>query len=206
MSANVGGQAVLEGVMMRSPGSWAVAVRRPDGGVTSICVPISSAAARHRVLRLPADPRRHGARRVAGDRFSRARGLGQLRGRGRGARRTTRRSSTELTKGQLAVAFAIAIGFALVVFKVSPVLITSLLPIHDTVLFVVVEGCIRVGAPDRVPGGDLVDPRPAARLPVPRRRAQGHQRASRPGPSSRPRRCRRSRRCTCAAAPHSCCG
>ena len=34
MSANVGGQAVLEGVMMRSPGSWAVAVRRPDGGVS----------------------------------------------------------------------------------------------------------------------------------------------------------------------------
>jgi uncharacterized protein YqhQ len=52
--------------------------------------------------------------------------------------------STELSKGQLAFAFAIAIGFALIVFKVSPVLLTSLLPIHDTVLFVVVEGCIRV--------------------------------------------------------------
>ena len=31
MSANVGGQAVLEGVMMRSPGTWAVTVRRADG-------------------------------------------------------------------------------------------------------------------------------------------------------------------------------
>jgi uncharacterized protein YqhQ len=29
----VGGQAVLEGVMMRSPHAWGIAVRRPDGGM-----------------------------------------------------------------------------------------------------------------------------------------------------------------------------
>ena len=29
----IGGQAVLEGVMMRSPGSFVVAVRRPDGEI-----------------------------------------------------------------------------------------------------------------------------------------------------------------------------
>ena len=34
MAANVGGQAVIEGVMMRSPKSFAVAVRTPDGGIT----------------------------------------------------------------------------------------------------------------------------------------------------------------------------
>ena len=28
---NVGGQAVLEGVMMRGPSTWALAVRKPDG-------------------------------------------------------------------------------------------------------------------------------------------------------------------------------
>jgi uncharacterized protein YqhQ len=141
VSANVGGQAVLEGVMMRSPGSWAVAVRRPDGGVSSICVPINSAAARHRVLRLPVirgmmalgESLAIGFRALAvsanyaaddGDEMS--------------------EQSTELTKGQLIFAFAIAIGFAVVVFKVSPVLLVSLLPIHNTALFVVVEGCIRV--------------------------------------------------------------
>ena len=31
--ATVGGQAVLEGVMMRAPDSWAVACRRPDGTI-----------------------------------------------------------------------------------------------------------------------------------------------------------------------------
>ena len=51
---------------------------------------------------------------------------------------------TELSKGQLAFAFGIAIGFALLLFKVSPALITSWLPIEDNGLFVVVEGLIRV--------------------------------------------------------------
>ncbi|MEP6636949.1 MAG: DUF1385 domain-containing protein, partial [Acidobacteriota bacterium] len=31
----VGGQAVIEGVMMRAPHSYAVAVRRPDGQIVS---------------------------------------------------------------------------------------------------------------------------------------------------------------------------
>ncbi len=29
----VGGQAVIEGVMMRAPSGWAVAVRTPDGNI-----------------------------------------------------------------------------------------------------------------------------------------------------------------------------
>jgi len=39
----------------------------------------------------------------------------------------------------------IAIGFALLLFKVTPALLTSWLPIETTGLFVVVEGLIRVG-------------------------------------------------------------
>jgi uncharacterized protein YqhQ len=41
-------------------------------------------------------------------------------------------------------AFAVAIGFTVIVFKVSPAILTELLPIHDTILFVLVEGVIRV--------------------------------------------------------------
>src|SRR5687768_4529436 len=40
--------------------------------------------------------------------------------------------------------FAIAIGFAVMLFKVTPALITSWLPIETTGAFVVVEGLIRV--------------------------------------------------------------
>ena len=35
-ASTVGGQAVIEGVMMRAPGAWAVAVRRPDGLIEAI--------------------------------------------------------------------------------------------------------------------------------------------------------------------------
>src|SRR5437016_12521601 len=49
----VGGQAVLEGVMMRSPSSWAVAVRKPDGGIAQVCRPITSPMAKRRIFRLP---------------------------------------------------------------------------------------------------------------------------------------------------------
>ena len=33
MAGAIGGQAVLEGVMMRGPRNWAVAVRKPDGQI-----------------------------------------------------------------------------------------------------------------------------------------------------------------------------
>ncbi len=60
--APVGGQAVLEGVMMRGVSTWAVAVRKPvpeeapEGALGEIDVtsePLVSWAKRHRVLRLP---------------------------------------------------------------------------------------------------------------------------------------------------------
>jgi uncharacterized protein YqhQ len=52
--------------------------------------------------------------------------------------------STELSRGQLIFAFAIAIGFAVMLFKVTPALITNWLPVHGTSGFVAVEGGIRV--------------------------------------------------------------
>src|SRR5256885_7295289 len=52
--------------------------------------------------------------------------------------------STELTRTQLIFAFAIAIGFAVLLFKVSPALITDWIGIKRTGWFVIVEGGIRV--------------------------------------------------------------
>jgi uncharacterized protein YqhQ len=52
--------------------------------------------------------------------------------------------STELSRGALIFAFAVAIGFAVLLFKVTPGLLTELLPIKGTGWFVIVEGLIRV--------------------------------------------------------------
>ena len=51
--APIGGQAVLEGVMMRGVSTWAVAVRKPDEQIEVTSEPLVSWAKRHRALRLP---------------------------------------------------------------------------------------------------------------------------------------------------------
>jgi uncharacterized protein YqhQ len=51
--APVGGQAVLEGVMMRGVSTWAVAVRNPEGQVELSSEPLVPWAKRHRLWRLP---------------------------------------------------------------------------------------------------------------------------------------------------------
>jgi uncharacterized protein YqhQ len=51
--APIGGQAVLEGVMMRGVSVWAVAVRTPEGEISVTSEPLVSWAKRHRLLRLP---------------------------------------------------------------------------------------------------------------------------------------------------------
>ncbi len=49
----VGGQAVIEGVMMRVPGAYAVAVRDPEGGLQTLYRAFTSAVERSRWLKLP---------------------------------------------------------------------------------------------------------------------------------------------------------
>jgi uncharacterized protein YqhQ len=51
--APLGGQAVLEGVMMRGVSTWAVAVRKPEGEIAVTSEPLVSWAKRSRILRWP---------------------------------------------------------------------------------------------------------------------------------------------------------
>jgi uncharacterized protein YqhQ len=138
----IGGQAVLEGVMMRSPSTWAVAVRRNDGGIAEVVKDISSPMARRRIWRLPV------IRGVVALGESLAIGFRALAISANYAAQEEGDEGevrTEITRGQILFSFAIAIGFALMLFKVGPALLTSWLPIDDTGSFVVVEGLIRVG-------------------------------------------------------------
>jgi uncharacterized protein YqhQ len=49
----VGGQAVMEGVMMRAPHSYCVAVRKPDGSIASEESPLPRLSDRHPAFKLP---------------------------------------------------------------------------------------------------------------------------------------------------------
>ena len=142
--ANVGGQAVLEGVMMRGASNWAVAVRKPDGDIAEVHQPIKSPMARHWVFRLPV------IRGVVALGESLAIGFRALAiSANYAAAAETKEGeegeevSAELTRAQLIFAFAIAIGFAVLLFKVSPALITDWIGIKAG-WFVIVEGGIRV--------------------------------------------------------------
>jgi uncharacterized protein YqhQ len=139
--AAIGGQAVLEGVMMRSPSNWALAVRKPDGEIAEVNRPIRSVMSRHWFFRLPI------LRGVIALGESLAIGFRALAISANYAAQEEGDDGevqTELSRGSLIFAFAIAIGFALMLFKVTPALITSWLPIETTGWFVIVEGAIRV--------------------------------------------------------------
>ena len=139
---NVGGQAVLEGVMMRGPSNWAVAVRKPDGDIAEVHQSIKSPMARHRIFRLPVirgiialgESLAIGFRALAISANYQAQAEGK----------EGEEVQTELTRAQLFFAFAIAIGFAILLFKVSPALLTNWIGIEGTGWFVIVEGLIRV--------------------------------------------------------------
>src|SRR6478672_839694 len=141
MSQAIGGQAVLEGVMMRGPRNWAVAVRKPDGEIAHVWRSIDPLMARHWTLRLPI------VRGVVAIGESLAIGFRALSVSANYAAQEETEGDeepAELGRWALFFAFAVAIGFAVMMFKVGPALLTDLLPISNGTLFVLVEGAIRV--------------------------------------------------------------
>jgi uncharacterized protein YqhQ len=141
MAEAVGGQAVLEGVMMRGPRNWAVAVRKPDGDIAHVSRPIDPLMARHWALRLPI------VRGVVALGESLSVGFRALSVSANYAAQEEAEGDeepAELGRWALFFAFAVAIGFAVMMFKVGPALLTDLLPISNGTLFVLVEGGIRV--------------------------------------------------------------
>jgi uncharacterized protein YqhQ len=141
MAQAIGGQAVLEGVMMRGPRNWAVAVRKPDGEIAHISRAIDPLMARHWALRLPI------VRGVVALGESLAIGFRALSVSANYAAQEEAEGDeepAEIGRWALFFSFAVAIGFAVMLFKVSPALLADLLPIRSGGWFVMVEGLIRV--------------------------------------------------------------
>ncbi|MGI9117149.1 MAG: DUF1385 domain-containing protein [Gaiellales bacterium] len=145
MSQSVGGQAVVEGVMMRTPSAWSVAVRRPDGRITTVVEDQRSVALRSPVLRWPV------VRGVVALGESLVIGMKAL---SLAARLSTSdhahegeagEAAEELGRREIVIALVVAVVFSIAFFKVVPSVIANILPIDGTIAFVVVEGLIRVG-------------------------------------------------------------
>jgi len=133
----VGGQAVIEGVMMRGVRSWAVAVRRPEGDVAVVDHAITPWQVRRRYLRWPlvrgvvalAESLVIGMKALAIS-ASQAAG-GEEEGEG-------------LSKGQVSMTIVMSLIFSIGLFFVLPVFLTSLLGLDSGLAFWAVEGVIRV--------------------------------------------------------------
>ena len=140
--APLGGQAVLEGVMMRGVSNWAVAVRKPvgedgsPGGVEVRSFPLVSWTKRRRVYRWPV------IRGVVA--LAESLGIG-LRALGISANAQLPGESQEISGGTWAGTVVVAVLFAVGLFFVLPVGLTSLVKhqLSSSVLFWAVEGVLR---------------------------------------------------------------
>src|SRR6201996_5918060 len=141
--APVGGQAVLEGVMMRGVNSWALAVRKPPesedldlGEIEVQAFPLESWARRRRIYRLPV------IRGVVALVESLAIGMRAL---GLSANAQLPEEDQEISSGAWIGTVAVASIFAIGLFFVVPVGLTSLVKqqLGSSVAFWAVEGVVR---------------------------------------------------------------
>ena len=136
-SPTYGGQAVLEGVLIRGQRHAAIAVRRPDGSIALKCEPLSSvytgALRKVMILRgilVLAETLTLGMRALTYSANVAAEAEGE-----------------EIGKGAMALTFAFSIIFAIGLFFMVPVLISVVLegPLGSELLANLVEGIIRLG-------------------------------------------------------------
>jgi uncharacterized protein YqhQ len=143
--APLGGQAVLEGVMMRGVSTWAVAVRKPapegspEGTLGPIDVttsPLQSLAKRRRVYRWPV------IRGVVA--LAESLGIG-LKALGISANAQLPEEEQQISGGAWAGTVIVALLFAVGLFFVVPVGLTSLIKhqLGSSLLFWLVEGVLR---------------------------------------------------------------
>jgi uncharacterized protein YqhQ len=136
--ASVGGQAVLEGVMMRAPDGWAVAVRRPDGVIEARNGDLPRLSDRSSLSRIPlvrgaivlVESLNLGFRALAWS----AQKSGE--------------EDEEITRGQAAWTMVFAGVFAIGLFVAIPLFAARGLQQlfgDSSLLFVVLDGVIRIG-------------------------------------------------------------
>jgi uncharacterized protein YqhQ len=136
----VGGQAIMEGVLMRSPNFWGMAVRTPAGGIDLRAERFRSITRKSRLFRLPI---------VRG-----ALSLGETLWLGMRALTLSTNialgEEENLSRKEIAGTLLFGLGLALVLFLAAPVLGTKGLgalfggSIQNPVLFNLVEGALRI--------------------------------------------------------------
>ena len=143
----VGGQAVIEGVMMRSPHSFAVAVRRPAGDIALLQDSLVRPSERYPWLKYPLlrGLGTLGQALVVGIRalrYSAAEALEEEESK-------PREKKSELNNWLLALNLAVSLGFFIFFYKFLPLYLTTQMKgyshaVENTLVFNLVDGVIRI--------------------------------------------------------------
>lgn len=141
-SLAVGGQAIIEGVMMRGQEVVAMAVRKPDGGIVLKCTPFKSIVKRFKVLNLPVF---RGAVILIESLFLGVKALNfsgdiaMMEENGKAKRSDSRWN--DLWMG-VTILFSLALGIAF--FFYLPLILTDLIGVESGWAFNLVDGVIRL--------------------------------------------------------------
>src|ERR1700693_2110992 len=143
----VGGQAVLEGVMMRSPHAWGIAVRKPSGEIVTHSEPLDRPSEKHKWMGWPivrgvmtlGHAMSLGFRAL---RFSANAALEELPANEQGKK-------VEISGGGAGLNIAFAVAFVIFMSKSRPLLATTelkkVIPVlGEQFVFILVDGLIRI--------------------------------------------------------------
>jgi uncharacterized protein YqhQ len=134
-ATTVGGQAVIEGVMMRAPAGWAVAVRQPEGGIVARRSELSRLSERNRWARVPF---LRGIF-VLGESLS----LG-FKALSWSAQVATEEEEKPLTGAQIGWTMAFAFAFFAGVFILLPAFAAEAVSNDSDLVFSIIEGVVRL--------------------------------------------------------------
>jgi uncharacterized protein YqhQ len=145
----VGGQAVMEGVMMRAPHSYCVAVRKASGEIVTDEMPVARMSDKHKWLKLPVlrglgtlcQAMALGMRAL---RFSANAAL-----EGEAAKEGAKKEPKEISNWMMTCQVIFSVAFFIVVYKLIPLKLTEYLSvwspaIKGQILFNAVDGGIRL--------------------------------------------------------------
>jgi len=143
----VGGQAVMEGVMMRSPHAWGIAIRKASGEVTTHCEPLQRPSEKHKWLGWPfvrglatlGQAMRLG---FVASKFSLNVGL-------EGIAEQEGEKKPEISGWAMTLSMVASIGFFIFMYKLVPLGGAKLIQNHwsalnNNIVFTLVDGLIRI--------------------------------------------------------------
>ncbi|MHB8105775.1 MAG: DUF1385 domain-containing protein [Dehalococcoidales bacterium] len=131
---NYGGQAVIEGVMIRGRTSMVTAVRRPNGDIATEVKPLSSAT-RSKVRRIPL------VRGVVVLIEAMVLGIQSLL---HSANVAMEEEDEKISTGAIWGMMAVAAVLVIALFFIAPLFLTKLIPTDNSLVFMIIEGVIRL--------------------------------------------------------------